>query len=311
LKKILILGSEGFTGKYFFDFLKINDIKSENYLVDKIPENLIKRENYYEIDLLKKREIYNFLRDLKPELIFNFIGLMFSNNLHKLININVITAENLLSSINDIKNYDPEVLLIGSAAEYGFVDYSDLPINETCKKKPINNYGLSKVFLDKLAEKHIQNSNIRIYRAKPFNFIGPGLSEKLIIGTISLQIEKIRKGLQPNNLYVGNLEARRDFVDIRDVVSAYWRIINSNCAGEVFNIGSGKPTKVKSIVKNFIKLLGLNVKIVQRRNLVKKIDPPDIYSDITKIRKSLRWKPEITLEQSIKDILSSEYLNYC
>ena len=93
------------------------------------------------------------------------------------------------------------------------------------------------------------------------------------------------------------------------MVSAYWRIINSNRAGEVFNIGSGKPTKVKSIVKNFIKLLGLNVKIVQRKNLVKKIDPPDIYADITKIRKSLGWKPEITLEQSIKDILSFEYLN--
>lgn len=303
------MGSEGFTGKYFIEFLEKNNVISETYLVDKIPENLIKRENYYEIDLLKKKEIYNFLRNLKPELIFNFIGLMFSNNLHELININVITAENLLSSINDIKNYDPEVLLIGSAAEYGFVDYSDLPINETCKKKPINNYGLSKVFLDKLAEKHIQNSNIKIYRAKPFNFIGPGLSEKLIIGTISLQIEKIRKGLQPNKLYVGNLETRRDFIDIRDVVSAYWRIINSNRAGEVFNIGSGKPTKVKSIVKNFIKLLGLNVKIVQRKNLVKKIDPPDIYADITKIRKSLGWKPEITLEQSIKDILSFEYLN--
>ena len=309
MKKILILGSEGFTGKYFIEFLEKNNVISETYLVDKIPENLIKRENYYEIDLLKKREIYNFLRNLKPELVFNFIGLMFSNNLRKLININVITAENLLSSINDIKSYDPEVLLIGSAAEYGFVDYSDLPINETCKKKPINNYGLSKVFLDKLAEKHIQNSNIKIYRAKPFNFIGPGLSEKLIIGTISLQIEKIRKGLQPNKLYVGNLETRRDFIDIRDVVSAYWRIINSNRAGEVFNIGSGKPTKVKSIVKNFIKLLGLNVKIVQRKNLVKKIDPPDIYADITKIRKSLGWKPEITLEQSIKDILSFEYLN--
>lgn len=309
MKKILILGSEGFTGKYFIEFLEKNNVISETYLVDKIPENLIKRENYYEIDLLKKREIYNFLRNLKPELVFNFIGLMFSNNLHKLININVITAENLLSSINDIKNYDPEVLLIGSAAEYGFVDYSDLPINETCKKKPINNYGLSKVFLDKLAEKHIQNSNIRIYRVKPFNFIGPGLSEKLIIGTISLQIEKIRKGLQPNKLYVGNLETRRDFIDIRDAVSAYWRIINSNCAGEVFNIGSGKPTNIKNIVRNFSKLSGLNIKIVQMRNLVKKIDPPDIYADITKIRKSLGWKPEIPLEQSIKDILSFEYLN--
>jgi GDP-4-dehydro-6-deoxy-D-mannose reductase len=309
LKKILILGSEGFTGKYFIEFLEKNNVISETYLVDKIPENLIKRENYYEIDLLKKKEIFNFLRNLKPELIFNFIGLMFSNNLHKLININVITAENLLSSINDIKNYDPEVLLIGSAAEYGFVNDSDLPISEDCKKIPISNYGLSKVFLDKLAEKYITNSKIRIYRAKPFNFMGPDLSEKLIVGSISLQIEKIRKGLQPNELYVGNLESRRDFIDIRDVVSAYWRIINSDRAGEVFNIGSGKPTKIKSIVKNFIKLLGLNVKIVQRRNLVKEIDQPDIYADITKIRKSLGWKPEITLEQSIKDILSFEYLN--
>lgn len=309
MNKILILGSEGFTGKYFPDFLKKNNIKSENYYVDKIPKKLNKRENYYNIDLLKKKEVFNFLGDFKPDLIFNFIGLIFSNNLRELFNLNVITAENLLSSINEIKNYSPKVLLIGSAAEYGIVNKSDLPVNETCKKRPISNYGLSKIFLDKLAEKYILNSNIRIYRAKPFNMIGPGQSEKLVIGSISLQIEKIRKGLQPNELYVGNLDTKRDFIDISDVVSAYWKIINSDCEGEVFNIGSGKPLKIRTIVENFIKFSGLKIKIAQRRELVKKSDPPSIYADITKIRKNLKWKPEITLEQSIKDILNLEHLN--
>jgi len=304
MDKILILGAEGFTGRHFLKFLKKNKIKSENYLIDIAEKRVNESENFYRVNLLKKKEIFEFLKKFKPDLVFNFIGLNFSSDLHELIKINIITVENLFSSINEIKNYSPKILLIGSAAEYGIVNDSDLPVNETCKKKPISNYGLSKVFLDKLAEKYILNSKIRIYRAKPFNIIGPGQSENLVTGSISSQIEKIRKGLQPYELYVGNLEAERDFIDIRDVVAAYWKIMNSNFSGEVFNIGSGKPIKIRNIVENFIKFSGLNIKVVQKGKLVKKIDIPSIYADITKIRKMLKWKPEITLEQSIKDTLN-------
>jgi len=304
MDKILILGSEGFTGRHFLNFLKKNKIKSENYLIDVVEKRLNESEKFYKVDLLKKEEIFEFLKKFKPDFIFNFIGLNFSNNLHELIKINIIAAENLLSSINEIKNYSPKILLIGSAAEYGIVDDSDLPVNETCKKRPINNYGLSKVFLDKLAEKYILNSKIRIYRAKPFNVIGPGQSENLVTGSISSQLKKIRNGLQPYELYVGNLEAERDFVDIRDVVAAYWKIMASNFSGEVFNIGSGKPIKIRNIVKNFIKFSGLDIRVLQKRKLVKKIDIPNIYADIKKIRKMLKWKPEIALKQSIKDTLN-------
>ena len=125
MTKILILGSEGFTGKYFSFFLKKNYIKSENYYVDRIPPQKNKMGNYYNIDLLKKKEILYLLRNFKPDLIFNFAGLIFSNNLRELFNLNVITAENLLSSINEIKSYSPKVLLIGSSAEYGIVNKSD------------------------------------------------------------------------------------------------------------------------------------------------------------------------------------------
>jgi len=309
LDKILILGSEGFMGKYLLYWFKKNNIISENYFIDILPKKIVKKENYYRIDLLKKREVLSFFRSYKPDLIFNFVALMFSNDLKELININVMAVENLLNSINEIKDYNPKVLLIGSAAEYGFVDDSDLPINESFRKRPISNYGLSKVFLDKLAEKYVSNSNIRIYRAKPFNIQGPNMSDKLVVGSISAQIEKIRKGLQSKELHIGNLDAKRDFIDIRDAVSAFWKIINSDYIGEVFNIGSGIPYTIRKIVKTFIKYSGLKIELVQKKELARKIDPPNIYADITKIQKLLKWRPEITVEKSINDLLNFESHN--
>lgn len=307
MNKILILGSEGFTGKYLFKFIKRNNLDNEIYLVDKIPKKLIKKNNYYQLDLLKKKGILQFLKCYTPDLIFNLIGLNFSDNMLDLFKINVLTAENLLSSINEIKNYVPKVLLIGSAAEYGKVNKSDLPIVEACKKRAVSNYGLSKVFLNKLAEKYIMNSKIKIFRTKTFNIIGPGLSEKLLVGSIALQIEKIGKGLQPNELYVGNLNSERDFIDIRDVVAAYWKIIKSDFPGEVFNIGRGRPFKIRKIVEDFIILSGLRIKIVKRENLLRKNDSPCVYSNITKLSKHIKWRPQISLEQSIKDMLKFEY----
>ena len=114
------------------------------------------------------------------------------------------------------------------------------------------------------------------------------MSEKLVIGSISQQIEKIRKGLQPIELYVGNLDSKRDFIDIRDAFSAYWKIINSDCEGEVFNIGRGIPLKTGWVAEAFIKYSGLKIKAVQKEELKKKIDPPNIYADITKIQKILK-----------------------
>ncbi len=299
----------GFTGKHLTEFLKISSPGSEIYLVDKIPKKTTGGKNYFKLDLLKKEEILQFLNGYRPDLIFNLLGLNFSDNILELFKINVLTANNLLSSIEEVQNYTPKVLLIGSAAEYGNVKKSDLPITEDCIKRPVSNYGLSKVYLDVLAEKYIIHSKIKIFRAKTFNIIGPGLSDKLSGGSIVLQIEKIRKGLQSHELYVGNLNTERDFVDIRDVVAAYWNIINSEFSGEVFNIGRGCPIKMKIIVKYFIRTSGMEIKTVQKEDLFKKNDPQCVYSDITKIKKLLNWKPEIEHEQSIKDMLEFQYLN--
>ncbi|MFC1816539.1 GDP-mannose 4,6-dehydratase [Thermodesulfobacteriota bacterium] len=304
MANILILGSEGFTGKHFLEYLKKNNLMHECYLADRIPQNLIKKKNYYTIDLRKKGEIASLIRNLKPAFIFNFAGIIYSKDLKEQISGNVITTENLLSSIIKIKNYNPKVLLIGTAAEYGIVDDSDIPISETCKRRPMSNYGLSKFYMDKLAEKYIMNSDIRIFRTKTFNIMGPGMSEQLVVGAISMQIDKIIKKMQSRDLYIGNLDTERDFIDIRDVVASYWKISNSDFIGEVFNIGSGKPTKIRNILNLFVKYSGLNINIKQKKKLIKENDPQCIYADIAKVRKLLKWNPEITLEESIKNIMS-------
>jgi GDP-4-dehydro-6-deoxy-D-mannose reductase len=302
MKKILILGSEGFTGRYFYHYIQKNRLAEKCYQIDQVKLYKPKKELYYHINLLDEKEIFQFLCHHKPDAIFNFAGLIFNHDFVSMIQANVTLVEILFNAILRIKNYFPKILTIGTAAEYGYVESKHLPINENCPRNPVNNYGLSKVYLQELVDKYSRTTDLQIYMVKPFNLIGPGQSEQLIMGSISRQIERIKKGLQPNEVYVGNTDRERDFLDVRDAVSAYYRLVQSEHTLEPFNVGSGRPTRIDRMIANYIEFTKLNITIVEKEIRKKLADPYSIYADISKISQKIGWQPEISLDQSLYDI---------
>lgn len=305
MKKILVTGASGFMGTYFIGFLKKSKFNIKIYGIDKVR---FSNNNYgirfIQADLLNRKSLFSIIKNINPDYIFHFAGLNFDNNYKKLLNYNVIATMNLFDAVLNNKSR-PRILLIGSAAEYGIVPKEEQPISELTPLRPITPYGVSKAAQDLMALQYYAEFGLDIIIARTFNTIGPGQTPQLICGSIVGQIKNICYGTsKTNKLIVGNLYTKRDFIDIRDVVRAYWGLITYKKinSGEIFNIGSGKAYSIKEIIGILFKHCGREIAIKQDIKKVRRKDIPCQVANITKIKEAIEWNPLIPIELSLQEM---------
>src|SRR5207237_4757141 len=157
---------------------------------------------------------------------------------------NVVGQLNLLDPLRQVSP-DAKVLVVCSSEQYGLVRPEDTPIDEDTPFRPNNPYAVSKIAQDALALQHFLAYDQQIIRVRPFNHLGPGQNENFVAAAFAQQIARIEAGKQEPVIYVGNLEAVRDFTDVRDMVRAYHLAITRGEPGEVYNIGSGKGRTIQ------------------------------------------------------------------
>ena len=138
---------------------------------------------------------------------------------------------------------------------------------------------------------------------RPFNHIGPRQSPGFAVSAFAKKIAEIEKGKRKPILIVGNLEAKRDFTDVNDVVKAYMLLIEKGLAGEVYNIGSGKAYKMSYIVDKLLSLSNTRISVEVDKSLFRPIDNPELLCDAAKLKKLTGWEPQIPLEKTLKDTL--------
>lgn len=307
MPNILITGITGFTGFYLVKYLE--EIK-KNVNIIGIGRHAPNKEYNYEFikcNLLNSDNIKDIVKEVKPDYVFHLAGLTRSNNLKLLYAVNVIGSINLLEALKAIKELlDPKILIVGSSAEYGIVKENELPISENNHLRPITHYGVSKVSQDLLGYQYYANYGLKIIRVRPFNLIGSGQSTDFVCSAFAKQISKIEKGNQKPELFVGNLEPKRDFIDVRDAVKAYWKVLQTENYGEVYNIGSGKSYSIKKALDILLSMTNRNIVVKTDINKLKKSDVPNQVSDISKIKREVGWEPEKSLEKSLKDMLDYE-----
>lgn len=168
---------------------------------------------------------------------------------------------------------------------------------------PNNPYSLSKLFQDELGLQYFMSYKMDIIRARPFNHIGPRQSPYFAVPTFAKKIAEIEKGKNPPVIKVGNLDTKRDFTDVRDMVRAYALLMEKGQAGDVYNIGSGNSYLIKDVLDMLISLSTVKIEIQQDPSLLRPTDNPELRADSSKIHNLTGWKPEINLEQSLKDTL--------
>jgi GDP-4-dehydro-6-deoxy-D-mannose reductase len=304
--RALVIGASGFVGDYLCEHLidKGYEVYATRHSNSASINTRLDNIKLYKLDIMDSYACENVLRDVMPQYIFNLaavssVGLSWREPA-KTMEVNIIGTLNILEAVRKI-SINSKILIIGSSEEYGKVQPQDIPIKETQKLVPENPYGISKITQEMIAQLYYKIYGFQVYFVRAFNHIGPGQQLGFVVPDFAKQIAEIELGMKEPVLSVGNLEAKRDFTDVRDVVRAYEMIVNNGRSGEVYNVGSGKAIAIREILNNLIGFCPKEIKIIKDLSKMRPSDVPVIESSIDKIKTEVGWRPQISIEQTLYD----------
>lgn len=309
--KVLITGINGFVGSHLADLLV-----SEGYPVSGIAltcnlRHLSHVEQRIAIaygDVRNAKEVENVLAEVKPDCIYHLAGSSFVPDAEadpkSVYDVNVLGTLNVLEAARST-HLGAKILIVSSGEVYGHVPETALPVNEEYPLKPTSPYGATKACVDMVAYQYATAYKMNVIRVRPFNHIGPRQSEQFVCSSFAKQIVEIEQGIRKPILNVGNLEARRDFTDVRDVVRAYRTLLERAQGGEVYNIGSNKTWRIGDIVGMLIGASGVKGIALEQQSLrIRPNDIPIMRCDASKVEKAIGWRPEIPIERTLQDLLN-------
>lgn len=215
---------------------------------------------------------------------------------------NILGQLNLIRTLLEL-DLKPRLLVVGSADEYGLVRPEELPIREANPLRPNNPYAVSKIAQDYLGYQYYLSHRLPVVRVRPFNHIGPRQGPGFVTADFAMQIAEAEAGLRPPTLRVGNLTARRDFSDVRDIVRAYALALERGEPGEVYNVGSEQEHSVQEILKVLLGQSRIPLQVEPDPARLRPSDIPVVICDCTKFRRQTGWRTTYTLEESLRDVL--------
>lgn len=255
-------------------------------------------DSYAACDLRDKNSVAKAIRELRPTRVFHLAG-QAKGEPGDLYSINVVGTVLLIEALQE---YCPEVemLLIGSAAEYGSVDPLHLPIKEDQPCRPDGPYGISKHAMTMIGIDCFKRRGMKIVVARPFNIIGPGISEDFLVGAL---LKRIRLSIESGNgapVKVGNIDTERDFISVEDTVDAYISMMSGGFWGEVFNVCSGVPVSVGTVMDMLAAIAGVPIRFEVDTSLVRPQDVRVSYGSHQKATQSFGFRPKLTLESFLR-----------
>jgi GDP-4-dehydro-6-deoxy-D-mannose reductase len=222
-------------------------------------------------------------------------------------------ADNTFNLLEVLHRYAPHarVLLVGSAAEYGPVMEAEMPVTEEHPCRPVVTYGISKYAATLAGLDYARNHGMRIVVARPFNIVGSGISTGLLVGAVLKRIKAALAGDGEASISVGNLDTRRDFIAVEDVVSAYIRMLDGEYWGQVFNICSGEPRTIRSVVERLLSFAPRTICAEVDPAFVRTSDVASIYGSWKKAAVTFGFKPSTSLESALqaawKHVMETKY----
>ncbi len=311
--RVLITGITGFVGSHMAEYALAKGVEvfgacrwrsnTENIAALRSKLRII------EADLRDQSSVQEMLATTQPDLIFHLAGQsQVMTSWHapaETLQTNVIGQVHLLEAIRQRGGKFPRVLVVGSSEEYGLVEERDLPVTEDHQLQPLSPYAVSKVSQDLLAYQYFRSYGIPCIRARAFNHDGPRRGEVFVTSAFARQIAEIELGMREPVILVGNLNARRDYTDVRDIVRGYWLLLKKGVPGEVYNLCSGRSHAIREILDFF--LTQSKVKKIEVREDPTRLRPsdlPNLFGCAERIRAATGWVPTIPFEQTLLDVLN-------
>lgn len=312
-KKILITGFSGFVSRHLLAYMQENDNDVEVCGIDINPPSFDLsafsniKVNYHMVNLLEIDAVKEMLTMFRPDYIIHLASFSsvayswkhpiecFQNNTNIFLNIIAVVQQLHLKC---------RVLSIGSSEEYGNVSEADLPLCEDSNLQPCSPYAVARVAQEMLSRVYADSYGVDIVMTRSFNHIGPWQDTRFVIpGFISRILEIRNAGKTYGTIETGDLTIIRDFVDVRDVVKAYYGLLLHGKSGELYNVCSGVGNRLSDIVKKIAEMLEVEVDTVVNPEFVRLNDNHIIVGSHEKISRDIGWKPVIPLETTLKDMI--------
>ena len=311
-KKIaLITGITGFAGSHLAELLMKEGVEVHGIIrwrskTDNI-EHIQNKIHLHEADLLDAHSLYKVIDETEPEYIFHLAAQSYvqtswsspSNTLE----INIIGSVNIFEAVRK-SGLPISIQIACSSEEYGRVHPSELPIKEDNPLRPLSPYAVSKLAMDYLGYQYWESYGLRIIRTRGFNHTGPRRGDVFSESTFARQIAEIEKGKKKPVVLVGNLNARRDYTDVRDMVRAYYLAVQKCQSGQVYNIATGKSWQIGRVLELLLSKSKAKIKIVQDKTRLRPSDVEVLIGDASKFRKETGWQPVIPFEKTMEDLLN-------
>ena len=299
----LVTGATGFAGSHLLDKLADHAPLIAWHRPGGQPPDPARHLDWRPVDLLNGTQVTQAIADAQPACIFHLAGApQVASSFHNAVlhlQTNVMGTHHLLEAVR--RSGRPcRVLVVSSAQVY---QASDEPIAENAPLIPATPYGLSKLGEDQLAERAWREDGMDVVVARPFNHSGPRQSSAYAVSSFARQIARIEAGLDTPELFVGNLDARRDMTDVRDVVEAYARLMNAAPAGRPFNICSGRAWRIGDRLEELLHLARVPIRVRVDSDRLRPSDVSVMQGDATRIRSEMKWSPRIPVERMLSDTL--------
>jgi GDP-4-dehydro-6-deoxy-D-mannose reductase len=312
MKKILITGFSGFVSKFFINYLENNHIHTEILGID-VSDNEIYNKDYkfikisfVKVNLFEADGIEKLIFEFQPDYLLHLASyssvsfswqnpvLSFQNNTNIFLNI--------IEAIRH-QNLKTRILSIGSSEEYGNVSLEQIPLKEEYPVNPVNPYAVARVSQELISKVYASGYNMNIIMTRSFNHIGPEQSQIFVVSSFAKQLCQIKLNGGKGTIDTGDVTIIRDFLDVRDVVDAYYKLLIKGKVGEIYNVCGGKGISLKEIIDMMTDILQIDVKININKNLIRPVDNRIIIGSNAKINSVIDWNQNHSIYSSLKDMI--------
>jgi GDP-4-dehydro-6-deoxy-D-mannose reductase len=292
-----VTGVTGYTGKWLVRYIREKNPSAEIIGLARSSENSAHAmDRYFQLDVCDEAAVTDVARLSAPTIVFHLAGLSPPASEAEMWHVNVGGTLNLLWGLQKANCRETRVICAGSAAEY--LPVAEGPVSESSASGGKTDYGRTKWAQTTLARVQAVNLHMHLSVVRPFNIIGPGLPGRLVAGRICEQI--LRK--DNREIHLGDISSERDFIDVRDLVKAYWQVALQGKPGQVYDVCSGVPTRIENLVKIFLSISGDRRKVVSIPRSQTGGPTDRVYGRNGKMV-ALGWRPEFSLKQSVEDML--------